>query len=136
MNLEGLDTIFKRLTAEIEGSEGGWRFVISNIVFFCISDALHNRMRIISPITKRSEMSAEQLEQCLKANFHSSLDARYALSDNILYAAFIHPLAELTEELVINAIDQIYSCVATYGTTYSSGFLKFPTREDRDAKNN
>ncbi len=29
------------------------------------------------------------------ANFHTALDARYAISDGVIYAAFIHPLSSL-----------------------------------------
>ena len=72
----------------------------------------------------------------MKANFHTALDARYAISDGILWAAFIHPLKELTTEQVKSAITQVYSCARTFGTHYSGGTLIFPTDEERKSKNN
>ena len=72
----------------------------------------------------------------MEANFHSALDARYAISDGILWAAFIHPLQELTKDQVISAISQVYSTVQTFGTYYSSGELSFPTQGEEDAQRN
>lgn len=61
----------------------------------------------------------------LEANFHSALDARYATSDGVLYAAFIHPLSPLTEAEVRSAVAQVASLVRSFGTTYSSGELVY-----------
>lgn len=61
----------------------------------------------------------------LEANFHSALDARYATSDGVLYAAFIHPLSPLTEAEVRSAVAQVASLVRSFGTTYSSGELAY-----------
>ena len=93
-------------------------------------------MRIIAPIVEINEVTDEQLRRCMQANFHSALDIRYAISDDLLWSAFIHPLKELTKEQVFSALSQVYSGVKTFGTYYSSGELNFPTKEERDAQKN
>ncbi len=92
----------------------------------CISDPGHDRMRIISPIARVQDLEGEQLMACLAANFHTALDARYALSGEILYSAFIHPLSPLTDDQVQSAVRQVAMARNTFGSTYSSGDLVFP----------
>jgi hypothetical protein len=83
-------------------------------------------MRIISPVVPISALTGEQLAAILNANFHSALDVRYGTSEGILYyAAFIHPLSPLTTVELNSAIRQVSSLVRTFGTTYSSGELRY-----------
>ena len=90
-----------------------------------ISDVDHDRMRIIAPITKYSELALEQVNKIMDSNFHKSLDARYAKSDDILYSAFIHPMSHLSETELIKALDQVATLALTFGTSYSSGELSY-----------
>ena len=136
MDNDKLHSIIYTLSDHTEGQKGNWQFVIDSTFFICLTDQIHNRMRIISPIDKTENLTDEQIRKCLEANFHTALDAGYALSDGYLWSAFIHPLKELTKEQVISAISQVYSCAKTFGTYYSSGTLNFPTREERDASKN
>jgi len=131
MNNDKLNIIFSTITDQIEGQNGSWQFAVDSIIFICITDEMHNRMRIISPIEKMGNVTEEQLRKCMDANFHTALDVKYASSDGILWSAFIHPLKELTPDQVLDAISQVYSAVKTYGTYYSSGSLSFPTKEER-----
>ena len=136
MNNDKLNSIFHSLSDNVQGQNGHWKFIINELMFICLTDQLHNRMRIISPIVKMVEVTDEQLSKCMEANFHSTLDVRYAISDGVLWAAFIHPLQELTDEQVNSAIRQVYSSVRSFGTSYSSGTLSFRTRDERDAEQN
>ena len=61
----------------------------------------------------------------LDANFHSALDARYAVSEGIVYALFLHPISSLTPQQIVSALDQVVSLVTTFGTSFSSGQLQF-----------
>ena len=136
MDNQKLDKILKLFADQIEGSLGNWHFVIKDVQFVCLSDALHNRMRIISPIKEYADMTKEEYHQCLEANFHSALDIKYAISGDVIWAAFIHPLQELSVSQVEDAIQQVYSAVKTFGTTYSSSNLYFPTDQDRKNRMN
>ncbi|SNR17239.1 hypothetical protein [Tenacibaculum jejuense] len=131
MNNEKLLHVLKQHAHNIEGNEGYWSFQINEIAFMCLTDKLHNRMRIIAPITEADDLTDAQLSLCMEANFHTTLDIRYAISDGILWSAFIHPLKELTEHQIEDALSQVYSSVKTFGSTYSSGSLSFLTEEER-----
>ncbi len=101
------------------------RFTYEDANLLCISDVSADRMRIISPIVELSEIGVDQLLLALTANFHTVLDARYAISDGVVYALFIHPLGPLSEGEVLSAIRQVARARNTFGTEYSSGELIF-----------
>ncbi len=90
-----------------------------------ISDAVANRMRIISPVTPIAELGQEEIIATLVSNYHLALDARYAIGDGLLYAAYIHPLAELTQAQLESAIRQVATLRNTFGSSYTSGELSF-----------
>lgn len=134
MNNEKLGTIIEQMSEAIEGEAGAWQFVIDSVLFICITDEKHNRMRIMAPVIEEVKMTDEQLKKCMEANFHTVLDSKYALSDEILWSVFIHPLKELSEAQVLDAISQVYSGARTFGTYYSSGSLSFPGAADSKGK--
>ena len=100
-------------------------FVYESVPLICIYDEAHNRMRIISPICEYAEVSDVQRDRMMESNFHSALDARYASSHGVLYSAYVHPLGSMTEADVLSAIYQVVSLHLSFGTSYSSGILKF-----------
>lgn len=135
-NQKLFETLSALNTSQLEGATGNWKFIIDTVIFFCITDEFHNRMRIIAPIAKIEDLTEEHIKKCMEANFHTALDIRYAFSDGVIWAAFIHPLKELTENQIESAVNQVYSGVKTFGTYYSGGSLSFPTKDDRNARNN
>ena len=52
-----------------------------------------------------ADIGEEELLNAMVANFHSALDVKYALSDEIIWSVFIHPLRELSEYQVRDAIE-------------------------------
>lgn len=98
-------------------------FGYADIRITCVSDATHDRMRLISPIAKLDSLRPAQLEVLLVANFHTTLDARYALSGGVIYAAFLHPLSTLTRAELESAIRQVSALSRNFGSTYSSDEL-------------
>ena len=95
------------------------------IELLCVYDVSHDRMRIIASVAARGDITAEQFEKAMEANFHTSLDARYALNKGILYAAFIHPLSTLNKTQIESGLIQTATLAATFGKQYSSGLLSF-----------
>lgn len=83
-------------------------------------------MRIMSPITKVSTLSGEEMLNSILANFHTVLDVKYAISEEVLWSVFIHPLKELSEAQMEDAISQVFFAAETFGSTYSSTSLVFP----------
>jgi len=136
MNNEQLEEILTELSDSIVGENGTWQLIIADTYMMCITDQVNNRMRIISPIAEMNDVTDEQIGAAMEANFHSALDVRYAISDGIMWAAFIHPLKELSSYQAADAVSQVYSAAVTFGDSYASTFLTFPKRseEEEDTK--
>lgn len=126
MNNDKLQEIYTAASDSIQGQAGGWQFYIKNIPIMSITDTNHNRMRIISPIMDSNAVSDELLKASLVANFHTALDVKYAVSDGVLWSVFIHPLKELSDEQVKDAVSQVYFANVNFGTTFASTSLSFP----------
>lgn len=121
-----MDEIIRRVADSVEGIPGRWQFLIKDRFMIAITDANANRMRIISPVAEVNKLDEDLLKKSLTANFHSVLDAKYAISDNVLWSVFIHPLQELTETQLEDAIYQVYNANVTFGSSFSSTNLIFP----------
>ena len=129
MDNKKLEKILSKHTDKLEGNPGHWQFKYFQLYLIVVTDETHNRMRIITPIAKVEELDSTLLSKALQANFHSVLDAKYAIADDILWSVFLHPLKELTEEQIESAIKQVYSASVTFGTSFSGGDLVFPVAE-------
>ncbi len=134
MNNTKLGEILTKKADTIQGQVGNWQFAINDKLFICLTDEKNNRMRIISPITEVSTVDEKILKNCLTANFHTALDVKYAISDEILWSVFIHPLKELSEAQIIDAVAQVYNANYTFGTIYSSTNLSFPSAIGKEKK--
>lgn len=134
MNNENLEKILYVISDSLQGQPGGWEFTVNGLPMLCMTDQHNNRMRIISPVREMTEVSDEQIKEAMAANFHSALDVKYAISNDILWVAYIHPLKELSKDQVISAISQVYNAYITFGTSYSSTDLVFPNPKDKNKK--
>ncbi len=126
MNPDLLNQLIAQVSDTVQTNGNTLQFMYKERPLICIYDENANRMRIITPIMETKNLEEEQLLNMLVANFHSALDVKYALSDEIIWSVFIHPLKELSEHQVLDAIDQVYAASATFGATYSSTDLVFP----------
>jgi len=126
MTGEKLNSLIEQSAETMEQNGNSIRFSYRERPLICIYDENANRMRIISPIVERKDIGEDELLNAMVANFHSALDVKYALSDEIIWAVFIHPLKELADHQVLDAIEQVYNASTTFGTTYSSTNLVFP----------
>ena len=125
MTQERLESLLRSLAPGAEGVPGIVSFKFNGVQVECISDPVHNRMRLIAAVTSVSDLTSEHVAHILEANFHTALDARYATSSGYLYAAFIHPLGSLTEPELRSAVAQVSNLAQAFGTTYSSGELEY-----------
>ena len=111
---------------DVEQHEQGYvLFIYNQVRMALVSDVTHDRMRLIAPVEHYENLSEEQITRVMEANFHSALDARYGLSNGLLYSAYIHPLSPLTTDQLQDAMDQVSTLAQTFGTEYSSGRLSF-----------
>jgi len=120
-----MEKIVKQTASSSKGGKGVVKFIYNNVQMTLISDVKHDRMRIISAVKKFQTLSAEQIDEILKSNFHKSLDARYAVSNGILYSAYIHPLSSLRKKQITSAMLQVSNLSKSFGHEYSSGVLRF-----------
>ncbi|WP_227500008.1 YbjN domain-containing protein [Synechococcus sp. PCC 7335] len=125
MTLERLATVLRETDSEVQGANGQWQLTVGDRPVVVLADASRDRMRIIAPVVAVSELSPQSVQNILLANFHTSLDARYAISDDTLVSVFVHPLRSLEEDYLRSAISQVATLADTFGTTYSSGGLGF-----------
>lgn len=126
MTVEKLEEIITQQADSVQKNNNSWNFVYKDRMLICVADKNANRMRIISPIAKREQLNEELILNALVANFHTALDVKYAISDEILWSVFIHPLKELSQHQIEDAISQVYLANVTFGTLYSSTNLTFP----------
>jgi len=126
MDNEKLEKILYVVSDTLEGQKGNWQFTINSLPMLCVTDEKHNRMRIVTPIQKMKDVAYKELKACMEANFHTALDVKYAISDDLLWVVFIHPLKELQKDQVIDAISQVFNAALTYGESYNSTELVFP----------
>lgn len=125
MNNERLDEIIRRLDENTERETGFWKFSVADLSVMVITDENHDRMRIIIPIVEIAELEQEVVHRLMQANFDSTLDARYAFARGVLWSAYIHPLASLTDHEFLTGLGQTVNLVTNFGSSYSSGLLIF-----------
>ena len=130
MTSSDLEKIIYVVSDSIRGDNGNWQFMLKGRSLVCITDEKNNRMRIMSPIVEQKTLDYSDMLKLMEANFHTALDVRYAISDDILWSIFIHPLKELHKDEVLSAIHQVYAAAVTYGTTYNSTGLEFPDKNE------
>lgn len=102
-----------------------WQLLVAGVTVLVVYDLNADRMRAIAPVRPVAGITPEEMVRMMQANFDSALDARYAIAKDMLWAAFIHPLAALQGEQLVKAIGQVVNLHQSYGTLYSSGLLQF-----------
>jgi hypothetical protein len=132
MNQERLEALIRSAATSVRGGHGAMEFELDGVPMACVSDPAHDRMRIIAPVAAVGDMTAAQRVRVMEANFHTALDARYATSGPLLYAAFLHPLGSLSEPELRAALHQVAQLVKTFGGSYSSGDLRYGGPSDAE----
>lgn len=132
MNNQRLQRLIEQLADDIEGRPGYWRFELEGFQASVITDEEADRMRIIVPVARMEDVDADRLYRVLQANFDSALDARYSIARGVLWSAFLHPLASLSDHRFIGGLAQTVNLAATYGTSYSSGALVFSQGDSQE----
>lgn len=122
-----MELIFAERVEAIEGPSGALRTQVQGVNVYLISDPANDRMRLLAQIARVEQAPPQLLRVLLEANFHSTLDARYAISEGVIYSAFLHPMSSLTPELIESGLDQVVSLALTFGKSFSSGKLFFGT---------
>ena len=137
MTMDRLNTIITRLDDKVEKPRNGfWRFTVSGATVIVVGDETFDRLRILVGIQSAKGLTQDQLMQIAKSNYDTALDARYAISQDILWAMYAHPLKSLGDRQFISAIGQTVNLAISYGDGYSSGGILFEGGDIKDVQRN
>lgn len=125
MTYERLGKIIFALDENAQPRGAGFELTVAGVPIIVVTDATANRMRAMVPIRRADELTEGDLQRMMQANFDSALDARYAIANGTLWAAFIHPLSPLEKDQFISGLAQTVNIAKTYGTLYSGGAAQY-----------
>ena len=126
MNNKQLGVLIRKAVTQVhEDQLGFWKFEVEDSIAFVITDESHNRMRIMSPVIELTSVPSDTLQILLEANYDRALDARYCINNEVIWSAFLHPLAELNDRQFLNALDQVVTLKNNFGSSYTSSGLVF-----------
>ena len=125
MTLERMGEIVRGLDENAQSADTRFLLTIADIPVVIVTDPVADRMRAMVPIRSAEGMEPEEVMRLMQANFDTALDARYAVAQGRLWAAFIHPLSPLEKDQFISALGQTVNLARTYGTLYSGGALSY-----------
>ncbi len=132
MTYERLGKILFALDPETQPQGPGFQLTVAGFTVLVITDTSTDRMRAMVPIRSAADLSQQDMQRMMQANFDSTLDARYAIANGTLWAAFIHPLSALEKDQMISGLAQTVNIAQTYGTLYSSGVALFGGGDSND----
>ena len=120
-----MEQIFGDQVDAIEGPPGAIRTIVDEVEIYLISDPTNDRMRLLARVADVNRVDPRIVNVLLQANFYRTLDARYAVSEGIVFSAYLHPISTLSRAELISGFDQVLALAKNFGTTYSSGKLDF-----------
>ncbi|MBO9444259.1 hypothetical protein [Ruegeria sp. R14_0] len=132
MTYERLGKIIFALDPEAQPFGPGFELKVGDVTVLVVTDTNADRMRAMVAIRNAEGLSPDDLQRMMQANFDSTLDARYALANGTLWAAFIHPLSRLNKEQLISGLAQTVNIANTYGTLYTGGAAEFGGGDSQD----
>jgi hypothetical protein len=115
-----MEMIFADQVAAIEGPSGALRTIHDGVEVYLISDPEHDQMRLLSKVAAVDQLDPRVFNILLQANFYLTFDARYAVSDGVVFGVFVHPISTLTESELVSAFGQVVALSKNFGTTFSS----------------
>ena len=134
MDNQYLEEIIKPLASDMRGEHGIWEATFDEYQVIIITDQTANRMRIFAPIVETKELKKNQMEKMMEANFDRALDAKYSTYNGYVVSVYAHPLKELHEDQLIDALNQVITLTVTFGDSYSSTGMQFGTRKEEQQK--
>lgn len=132
MTYERLGKILFALDPDALPQGPGFQLTVGDLPVFVITDTNADRMRAMVSIGSAADLSPADLQRMMQANFDSTLDARYAIANGTLWAAYIHPLSTLEKDQLISGLAQTVNIAKTYGTLYSGGAAEFGGGDSQD----
>ena len=125
MDFKKLKLVLAKEAVIVQESGNAVEYELNGLKIYLITDENANRMRLMAGIVETGQLTKEDLDILMEANYDRALDAKYAISDNILWSVYVHPLHELREKQIVDALYQVFALVKNYGTTYASTDMIF-----------
>ncbi len=100
---------------------GGVELTIDDIPVLVVFAPAADRMRAMVPIASVEDVTPEEMERMMQANFDTALDARYAVAQGRVWGLYLHPLAALEREQFLSGLAQTVNLARTYGSLYTGG---------------
>ncbi|MDJ0614913.1 MAG: hypothetical protein QNJ29_14690 [Rhizobiaceae bacterium] len=132
MTMPRMAEIIRALDGDAVVQNRAMQLTIADVTITIVADPLANRMRAFSAFKTLDGVDGQQLYRMMQANFDAALDARYAVAKGHVLSVFIHPLAELQKDQLIEGLGQVVNLVKTFGTAYTSGAMTFGGGDSRN----
>ena len=91
---------------------------VGELKLIVVAHADTGRLRIMIPIAVVDRPNDEAFERLLEANFATTLDARYAIYNQVLWAVFLAPLSAVNEHYFDSALSEVLELARSVGTAY------------------
>ena len=125
MTPERLVDIILALDPDAAINANGIELTIEDIPVLVVMAPNADRMRAMVPIASVEDVTPEEMNRMMQANFDTALDARYAVAQGRVWGVFIHPLGALERAEFLSGLAQTVNLARTYGTLYSGGAQVF-----------
>jgi hypothetical protein len=125
MTPERLTDIILALDPDAAINANGIELTIEDIPVLVVMAPSADRMRAMVPIASVEDVTPEEMNRMMQANFDTALDARYAVAQGRVWGIFIHPLGALERAEFLSGLAQTVNLARTYGTLYSGGAQVF-----------
>jgi hypothetical protein len=125
MTPERLTDIIFALDPDAAINANGIELTIEDIPVLVVMAPGADRMRAMVPIASVDDVTPEEMNRMMQANFDTALDARYAVAQGRVWGVFIHPLGALERAEFLSGLAQTVNLARTYGTLYSGGAQVF-----------
>ena len=125
MTPERLTDIILALDPDAAINANGIELTIEDIPVLVVMAPNADRMRAMVPIASVEDVTPEEMNRMMQANFDTALDARYAVAQGRVWGVFIHPLGALERAEFLSGLAQTVNLARTYGTLYSGGAQVF-----------
>jgi hypothetical protein len=120
MTTDQIDKLLRARFNQVETGEDQWKIQLDGFEVVVIADGDSDRLRVMVPVAAVDRSDSETFRVLLEANFLTTLDARYAIYNGVLWALFLAPLGAIPEHIVDAAITQVVELARTTGSSYSS----------------
>jgi len=125
MTPERLVDIILALDPDAAINANGIELTIEDIPVLVVMAPNADRMRAMVPIASVEDVTPEEMNRMMQANFDTALDARYAVAQGRVWGIFMHPLGALERAEFLSGLAQTVNLARTYGTLYSGGAQVF-----------